>query len=173
MPPTEESYTTVSERKKQMETSLRNTEWIQIEVKTISVFKNFLEEEHALCNAEICVKQVFPALTETKSSRRMGKPVRVMVAETFDLSSVLRPHSGKRSHKLPHNIFWLHTWHVPPHTHTLNLIEEKILKHLIKFCLKDTGFGFESLLFGCYWSFNIWETEQIFSHLHIFIHQMS
>lgn len=48
---------------------LRNTECIQIEVKTISVFKNFLEEEHALCNVEICVKQVFPAMTETKRSR--------------------------------------------------------------------------------------------------------
>lgn len=68
-PLTEESYTTVSERKKQVETSLRNTECIQIEVKTISVFRNFLEEEHALCNVEICVKQVFPAMTETKRSR--------------------------------------------------------------------------------------------------------
>lgn len=88
-----------------MDTSLGNTECIQIEVKTTSVFENFLEEEHALCNVEICVKQVFPALTETKRSRKMGKPVRVIAAETFDLSSVLRPHIVKRSHQLPHVIF--------------------------------------------------------------------
>lgn len=88
-----------------METSLLNTECIQIEGKTMSVFKNFLEEEHALCSVEICVKQVFPALTETKRSRRMGKPVRVIAAETFDLSSVLGPHAVKRTHQLPHVIF--------------------------------------------------------------------
>ena len=49
------------ETKRQVEIFLINTECIQIEVKTISVFKNFLEEEHALCTMEICVKQVFPA----------------------------------------------------------------------------------------------------------------